>query len=200
MTLRFGLTYDYLCPFARNANEHAVLALRDGADLDISFLPFSLTQSHVEDGEVAVWDRERPLRRSGLLALAAAEAVREQDPARFLDAHLALFALRHDDGGDLRDPAQVAAALTAIGVDGPATVAAAPEALARVATTHRRLVDEHAVWGVPTFVGSERAVFVRFLDRPGGDAALARHRIDVVTGLLEGEPALHEFKQVDLPM
>jgi protein-disulfide isomerase-like protein with CxxC motif len=198
--MKFILTYDYLCPFARNANEHAVTALRSGVGMEITFLPFSLAQSHVEEGEPAIWGSKNPLRRSGILALAVAEAVREHEPERFLDAHLALFALRHDQGGDLRDAAQVERALTDAGVDAAAALAAAPAMLERVASTHQRLVDEHQVWGVPTFIGRDRAVFVRFLDRPEGDEERARQRIQLAAQLLDGEPMLHEFKQVDLTM
>jgi hypothetical protein len=55
------------------------------------------------------------------------------------------------------------------------------------------------VWGVPTFVGSRRAVFVRLLDRAGDDPALSVSRVSDIVRLLESEPMLHEFKQVDLP-
>src|SRR5262249_33211398 len=41
MTRSFGLTFDYRCPFARNGHEAAVNALREGADLDVTFVPFS---------------------------------------------------------------------------------------------------------------------------------------------------------------
>jgi len=44
-SLRFALTYDYLCPFARNANEHVVTGLRSGAPWDVTIIPFSLTQA-----------------------------------------------------------------------------------------------------------------------------------------------------------
>lgn len=198
--MRLGLTYDYLCPFARNANEHAVVALRSGMDMEITFMPFSLAQSHVEEDQPALWGSKNALRRSGILALSVAEAVREHEPERFLDAHLALFALRHDQGGDLRDAAQIERALTEAGVDAAAALEAAPVMLERVASTHQRLVDEHQVWGVPTFIGRERAVFVRFLDRPEGDEERARRRIELAAQLLDGEPMLHEFKQVDLTM
>jgi hypothetical protein len=60
-------------------------------------------------------------------------------------------------------------------------------------------VADHEVWGVPTFIGSRRAAFVRILDRPNGDGSIATHRIARVLELLEGDPELHEFKQVDLP-
>ena len=197
MTIRFGITYDYLCPFARNANEHVVAALRGGAGWDVTFEPYSLAQNKVEDGAAAVWDREDALAQSGILALAVAELVRVRDPERFPAVHVELFALRHDRGEDLRDPAPVAAALGRAGAD-PALVDGAAEGLPALAERHGRMVARE-VWGVPTFLGSDRAVFVRVLDRPDGDAALARRRIERIVELVEGEPMVHEFKQVDLP-
>ena len=198
-THTFGITYDYLCPFARNANEHVVTALRAGAAWDVTFAPFSLAQAHLEDGQEPLWGREDVLQRSGILALAVAEVVRTERPERFLDLHLALFALRHDQGGDLRDPDRVAAVLDDLQLDARRCLDGAADAVATLAASHRHLTEERQVWGVPTFRGAERAVFVRFLDRPAGDAELARRRIERVVELVEDEPMLHEFKQVDLP-
>jgi hypothetical protein len=55
-------------------------------------------------------------------------------------------------------------------------------------------VTTHHVFGVPTFVVGDRAVFVRVMTRPGGDASLARSTIDGILDLLEGHPELNEFK------
>ena len=38
--------------------------------------------------------------------------------------------------------------------------------LVTVRKEHESAVDTNAVWGVPTFIGRERSVFVRLLDRP----------------------------------
>lgn len=200
MTRRFGLTFDYLCPFARIVHEHVVLALRSGADWDVSFVPYSLAQGHVEEGGTAVWDRTDPLSASGVRALASGLAVRDHDPERFLDVHAGLFAARHDEGADLRDPAVIDRVLVAAGVDAEAIAAhvASGGPLARLAEEHTRAVEERSVWGVPTFLAS-RAVFVRLLERPEGDAALAVSRIERVLDLIDGMPELHEFKQADLP-
>src|SRR5690606_12629154 len=100
----FEITWDYRCPFARNAHEHVVEGLRDGADWGVRFVPFSLGQVHVAEGEPDVW--ERPEADSGLLALQAGVVVRDRFPDRFPDVHLALFALRHDEGRHLRDEAE----------------------------------------------------------------------------------------------
>ena len=57
MTTRraFSLTWDYRCPFARNAHEHVIAGLRSGAAWDVTFVPFSLGQVHVAEGEPDVW-------------------------------------------------------------------------------------------------------------------------------------------------
>ena len=104
--LAFAVTWDYRCPFARNAHEHVVAGLRAGAPWDVTFVPFSLGQVHVAEGEPDIWDRWQD--DTGLLALQAGVVVRDQFPDRFLDVHEALFALRHDHGGHLRDEARCA--------------------------------------------------------------------------------------------
>ncbi len=101
MTRHFGLTYDYRCPYARIAHDHVVAGLRAGADWDVTFLPFSLGQAHVAEGEPPVW--ERPDVDTGLLALQASIAVRDTQPERFLDVHHALFEHRHAAAGQLTD-------------------------------------------------------------------------------------------------
>ena len=97
----FTVNYDYRCPFARNAHEYVVEGLRAGADWDVGFVPFSLSQVHVEEGATPVW--EDPAKASSLLAVEAGLVVRDRVPERFGDVHLALFAARHDDGRDLRE-------------------------------------------------------------------------------------------------
>lgn len=201
MTRRFGLTFDYLCPFARNANEFAIAALRHGADFDVTWMPYSLAQGHVDEDEPPIWEREQPDRASGILALQVGLAARDHLPDRFLDVHEQLFAARHDHGEDLKDPEVVRAALRRAGVE-PDDVFSHVEDGSALST----LRDEHEaarsreVWGVPTFVTDERAVFVRVLDRPNGNTAAAQQRIDAVLELVDGELELHEFKQVDLPV
>src|SRR5215813_9086562 len=96
VTRAFEITYDYRCPFARNAHEHVLDALEAGADWEVTFVPFSLGQVHVAEGQPDVWDD--PEADTGLLALQAGTVVRDKFPDRFLAVHRALFALRHDEG------------------------------------------------------------------------------------------------------
>lgn len=201
MTVPFAITFDYLCPFARNANEHVVAALNGGAEFEVSFVPFSLAQGHVEEGQTPVWEREDPWGVSGVLALATGIVVRDEHPDAFLAVHEGLFAARHDAGEDIKDRAILARVLTDAGLDAEAVLSRVEEE-----RTLKQLRDEHEaaaareVWGVPTFMTDRRAVFVRVLDRPAGDATLATRRIERIVELVDDEIDLHEFKQVDLPM
>lgn len=206
MPRTFAVTFDYLCPFARNANEHVVTALRAGADWNVEFVPFSLAQVHVEEDEPAVWDRagqaaEPSTMASGVLALQAGLAVRDQLPEQFLDAHLSLFAARHDDGEDIGDPAVVRNALKRAGADHDAVFEeiAGGDPLTVLRREHETAVDQLGVFGVPTFVVDDQAVFVRVMDRPDGDSQLARLTIQRLLDLLTGWPQLNEFKHTRVP-
>jgi hypothetical protein len=194
----FTVNWDYRCPFARNAHEHVVSALRDGADWDVGFVAFSLGQVHVAEGEPDIWDR--PADDSGMLALQAGVAVRDRWPERFLDVHPALFALRHDRGLHLDDEAEIRRTLVEQEVDADAvfeeiTTGRPLETLRREHTTS---VDEHEAFGVPTFIRGDAAVFVRLMERPAGDGAYARRTIDRILYLLDEAPDLNEFKHTSL--
>jgi 2-hydroxychromene-2-carboxylate isomerase len=202
VTRRFAITFDYLCPFARNANEHVIAGLRDGADWDVTFRPHSLAQGHVADGEPPLWDRDEPNLASGILALQIGVAVRDARPDHFLAVHEGLFAARHDDGRDIKDPAVIWEVLERADLD-PHDIfgmVGGRRPLGVLRDEHEADVREHHVWGVPTFIAGDRAAFVRLLDRPGADHALGRRRIEQVLDLVEGSLALHEFKQTDLPV
>jgi len=195
---RFSVTYDYRCPFARNAHEHVVEGLRAGAEWDVEFLPFSLSQVHLEEGATPVWDD--PDRAPDLLAIEAGMVVRDTAPERFLDVHVGLFAARHDAGRDLRDEAVVRAVLEAAGVDADDVLRTVADGEIRHAfrKAHESASATHHVFGVPTFVTGDRAVFVRLMTRPEGDGELARHTVEGVLTLLEQHPELNEFKHTTI--
>lgn len=195
----FAVTWDYRCPFARNAHEHVVAGLRAGAPWDVTFVPFSLGQVHVAEGDPDIWTHWED--DSGLLALQAGVVVRDKVPDRFLAVHEALFALRHDHGGRLRDAEAVRATLLAQGVDADAVLAeiASGWPIEQVADAHTTAAREHEVWGVPTFVQGDQAVFVRLMDRPGGDASHAIRTVERVLDLLAGFPQLNEYKHTSIP-
>ena len=198
MTPSFAITVDYRCPYARIASDHVVTALRGGADWDVTFLPFSLSQNHVEDGEPSVW--EQPDKDSGLVAMQASIAIRDTRPEHFLDAHHALFEHRHAAAGDLRERSVLTGVLAGVGVDTDAVWAEVDSGrpLATIEKEHTAFVESHEVWGVPTFIVGQRAVFVRLLDGPEGDGEVATRTIERVLDQIEW-PNLNEFKHTSIP-
>jgi hypothetical protein len=196
---RFAVTHDYLCPFARNAAEVVVRALEAGAPVQPEFRAFSLSQVHLEEGEAPVWQPGAEP-RSGVLALQWGLAVRDELPERFGAVHLALFAARHDQGRDINDPAVLAEAVASAGVDPDevAKLVAAGGPAAALAADHTWGADGSRVFGVPTFVTDQRAVFVRLMDRPATGEA-ARATLDRVLTMVEDWPDLNEFKATAIP-
>jgi predicted DsbA family dithiol-disulfide isomerase len=196
--MQFSITFDYLCPFAAIANEIVIDALRDGADHQVSFRAFSLSQVHLEEGAPPVW--ERPDGASGVLALQWGLAIRDSFPERFHDAHIALFDARHKHGKSLNEPEVVHEAVAGAGLD-PAAVAevvgtGAP--LKTLMTEHTTGVEQHRVFGVPTWIVGDRAVFTRLMRRTDGGAE-ARATVDRMLGMITGWPDLNEFKYTRIP-
>ena len=195
----FAVTYDYRCPFARNAHEHLIAALMAGSGWQVTFSPFSLGQAHVEAGEVPVW--ENPTEAPNLLAIEASLVVRDRYPERFLDLHGALFTARHDEGRDLRDLEVIRGILKESAIDADEVLAQValgwPRALFR--TEHESMVDDHQVFGVPTFVlpGGD-GVFVRLMTRPQGDGTVAKKTIETVIGLIDQHQEINEFKHTTI--
>jgi protein-disulfide isomerase-like protein with CxxC motif len=194
----FAVTYDYRCPFARNVHEHLAQALQDDADWDLEFLPFSLTQAHIDEGQDPVWDR--PDLAPDLTAVEAGLVVRDRYPERFLDVHVALFTARHDQGRDLREEAVVRDVLETQGIDPDEVFSALAEGWPRQAfrKAHEAAVADHRVFGVPTFIVGDAAAFVRVMTRPDGDAGLARTTIEHVVQLMTAHPDLNEFKHTSI--
>ena len=198
MSTAFGLTWDYRCPFARNMAEHVITGLEHGADWDVTWVPFSLTQVHVAEGELDAWDD--PAKASTLHAMEAAIVVRDRIPDRFLAVHRALFSARHDDGLDLRLPEVIDGVLRDHGVDAAAVSkeieAGWPRAEFRKA--HTDAVEAKRVFGVPTFLVDDAAVFVRVMDRPGTDGPHAQRTVERVLDAITGWPELNEFKHTTI--
>ena len=196
---RFAITHDYLCPFARNGAEVVVRALEAGAPYEVDFRAFSLSQVHLEEGDPAVWQPgQEP--RSGVLALRWGLAVRDELPERFPAIHLALFAARHDHGQDLNDSEVLRAATAAAGLDPDEVekLVATGRSASALAADHTWAVDDHRVFGVPTFVTDRRAVFARLMQRPDAPET-ARATLERVLALVDDWPELNEFKTTTIP-
>jgi hypothetical protein len=149
-------------------------------------------------GGTPAW--EDPDQQPDLLALAAGVVVRDRFPDDLAAVHRSLFTARHDEGGDLRDVAVVRQALSRTGTDADAVLAEVESGWPAkvIRDEHERAVSQWGVFGVPTFIVGESAVFVRLMSRPQGDGELARGTIDRVLGLVSGHPDLNEFKHTRL--
>jgi predicted DsbA family dithiol-disulfide isomerase len=189
-----AVTFDYRCPFARNAHEAVVTALREGADLDVRFLPFSLDQAHVEEGDPPVWERQPEEWGTGVTALLYGIAIRDQFPDRFFDFHLAAFAARHDEGKKLgrEEVVQEAAASVGLDVDAVAEEVWSGRPLKTLAVEHTEQVERWNTFGVPTFIEGDQAVFIRFMER---------NRVDDLERALEllDWTRFNEFKRTQIP-
>jgi hypothetical protein len=193
MTKTFAVAFDYRCPFARNGCEHVLDGLAGGADWDVRWVPFSLSQA-----KEPTWERPTD---SGLLALELAVAIRDHQPELFADAHRALFAIRHDEGRSIRDDAILRETLESVGVDVEMAMKRVDsgESLATVRSEHEWAATTHTVWGVPTFMAGDQAAFVRLMDRPATAQVGAVEAVERIVDLLRAWPALNEFKHTSLP-
>lgn len=194
MKRSFALTYDYLCPFACIVHDLVTEALRAGAEWEVDFVPFSLSQVHTEEGDEAVWDRPIGAHgTSGVLAHAWAIAVAQLEPHLFLDFHSALFEARHRRALDINDPQVLTDVARSVGVDVEATEVhvMSGEPLEVLASRHSEAVKRHSVFGVPTIIAGDEAAFVRLMRRDPAD-------LERVLDMVEWSN-LNEFKRTTIP-
>lgn len=193
----FELSFDYRCPFAKNINLHVITALRAGADINVNFVPWSLSQGSRAEGAPDVWND--PAYDAELLSQAVAVSIRDHQPELFLDAHEALFRARHDRAIRLVTLAQIDAVLTPLGVD---MVKVANDVASRrphdvIAQNHKEF-DRHEAFGVPTFVVNDQATFVRYMKGPSDDAQASVDLIESLLTLMTHQSDLNEFKHTQL--
>jgi hypothetical protein len=196
---RFDLSYDYRCPFAKNIHLHVVTALRAGANLDVTFVPWTMSQGYKLDGAPDVWDD--PARDPELLSLAVSTSIRDQQPEHFLDAHEALFRARHERALRLVTREEISEALSNTKVDLAAVFddvdTRRPH---KVIGESFREFDRYEAFGVPTFVVDGDATFVRYMTVPSDDAAASVALIDSLLTLMSAQSDLNEFKHTKVPM
>jgi hypothetical protein len=196
--MQFDLSFDYRCPFAKNIHLHVITALRAGADWEINFAPWSLSQGSRRDGATDVWND--PTYDADLISLAAAVSVRDHQSEYFLDAHEALFRARHDRAIRLVTLEEVSNVLAPLGVD--MAKVAADVASRRphdvIAASHKEF-DRFEAFGVPTFVVNDDATFVRYMSEPSSDPALSVELITSLLAMMTTRADLNEFKHTQLP-
>jgi hypothetical protein len=194
VTRAFAVSFDYRCPFARNTHESVVAGVREGRDWDVTFQSFSLDQIHVEEGEAPVWERDPSVWGTGVTPLCWGIAVRDSFADKFLDWHVAAFAARHDEGHKIAKEEVLRDVAASVGLDADAVAAevASGRPLQILAQEHTEAVKRHAMFGVPTFVVGDRAVFVRVMERNRPDD------VDRALDLLDWTE-LNEYKHTSVP-
>ncbi len=194
----FGLSYDYRCPFAKNIHLHVLAALAAGADFDVEFIPWTMSQGHRAPGAIDVWDD--PEHDSALLALAVSVSVRDQQSEHFLSTHEALFRARHERAIRLVNLSEIGEVLLPLGVDMDKVAAdVASRRPHQVIAENFHAMQAYEAFGVPTFVVNSDATFVRFMRPPNGDGLASAQIIESLVTLMAHQPDLNEFKHTHVP-
>jgi 2-hydroxychromene-2-carboxylate isomerase len=141
-----------------------------------------------------MWERDPAEWGSGMRALLYGIAARDAFPDQFFDAHVALFAARHEHGKQLADEDVLKEAVASAGLDADAVAdeAWSGRPLKTLQAEHTECVDNYGVFGVPTYWEDGQAAFVRFMNRGDVDD-LAR----MLEWLAWGD--LNEFKRPRVP-
>ena len=145
-----------------------------GDNLQVDWRPFILAQANSKEGpEWKAWEQTEDSPNLGLLAMRAGEAARRQGVPAFEAFHLALLKARHADRKDLASEDVIMDAAKEGGLD----VARFREDLADanilqdIAESHTIAVEEHGVFGVPTFVFADgTSAFVKAYTPPEEEA------------------------------
>lgn len=194
----FELSYDYRCPFAKNMHLHVLNALAGGADFDVEFVPWTMSQGYKEASGPDVWDD--PMHDPDLLALAVSTSVRDQQPERFLAAHEALFRARHERAIRLVTIQEIDQLLAPLGIDmRMVELDLATRRPHKVIGENFKRYERIEAFGVPTFVVGKDAAFVRYMTPPSNDANASRLLIESLVAMIETQPELNEFKHTRLP-
>lgn len=194
----FDLSFDYRCPFAKNLHLHVLAALAAGADFEVTFVPWTLSQGYRAEGAPDVWDD--PGFDADHLSLCAGVSVRDQQPEHFLAAHEALFRARHERAIRLVTLGEIGAVLAPLGVDMELVEADIDSRRPhKVIGQSYEEFSHYEAFGVPTFVVNGDATFVRYMSAPTGDAQASVGIVERLLNLMAHEPDLNEFKHTRQP-
>jgi predicted DsbA family dithiol-disulfide isomerase len=173
-----------------------------GHSLDVNWKNYVLEQTNSKEEDAPkVWEKADPHEARALLALMAGEAARRQGREAFDKFHLALLKARH--GGEERIPLNEDEPL--IKLAGEAGLDAAqfredlkdPSIIDQIGNDHTEGVEEHGVFGTPTFVFENgNAVYLKTFVPPAEDSvAFFEH----FAGLMRDRPYLGELKRPQPP-
>ena len=154
--------------------------------LDLNWRSFSLEQANSKEGpDWRIWDQPEDYPFRGFLALRAGKAARLQGEEGFERFHLALLKARHEDRRNIADRDILVDVATSVGLD----TARFREDLAdhslveKIVQDHTEAVEQHGVFGTPTFVFPNGAsAFLKLLRPPDEDAPRLLELLSEVMG------------------
>ena len=146
-----------------------------GERLDITWKHFSLEEINSSGRTHRVWETPDITEAQALVAQVATEAAKRQGMELFERFHLALMVARHGGKGRIRlnDPAQILelAAEVGLNADRLREDIAEPAIAEAVGRDHTEAVEEHGVFGTPTFVFEDgAAIYLKALVPPEEDS------------------------------
>ena len=180
----------------------AAVWLRDvkrqlGDDLDVHWRFFSLEQINSPRGpEWKLWEQPEDYESSGRLAFRAAEAARRQGPEAFDRFHLALLQARHEAKENIADRAVLTRVAADVGLDLERFQAdiADPRLDARLAADHTEAVEQHGVFGCPTFVfPNGGAAYLKMRPAPPPDQTM--EVFETLERIIAHRPYITEIKR-----
>ena len=194
----FDLSYDYRCPFAKNIHLHVLKALNAGADFEVTFVPWTMSQGYKTEGALDVWND--PEFDGDHLSLAVSVSVRDQQPELFLATHEALLRARHEQANRLVTFDEIDRVLGPLGVglDQVRADVASRRPHEVIGKSYEEF-STYEAFGVPTFVVNGDATFVRYMSTPSDDGEASVKIIESLITLMARQPDLNEFKHTRLP-
>lgn len=157
-----------------------------GDNLDIDWKPFYLAQANSKEGpEWKAWEQKEDSATLGLQAFAAAEAAARQGVGLFEAFQLAMLRARHEDRKDLSDKSVIMEAAESSGLDMARFCddMKDPTILPETGESHTEAVEEHGVFGVPTFIfPNGTSAFIKTYVPPEEDAVSMFEDLNDVMG------------------
>jgi len=138
-----------------------------GTKVEVDWQPFALAQINSDkDAELKTWEQPGVLDGTDktFLAHMSGLAAKRQGKEAFESFFITLLKARHEGKKDLTDPEVMREAAVAAGLDVARFLEdqADPDLLREIGESHTTAVEEHGVFGVPTYVF------------PGGNAAFLK--------------------------
>ncbi|MQF82768.1 hypothetical protein FIM02_01340 [SAR202 cluster bacterium AD-802-E10_MRT_200m] len=142
--------------------------------LEINWRSFSLEQANNKEGpDWKIWDQPSDYPSRGFLALRAGEAARLQGESAFNKFHLALLKARHEDRQKIADTEVLVNIAASVGLDIERFKQDLQDEslITKIKEDHIEAVEQHGVFGTPTFVFQDGAsAFLKLLKPPDQDA------------------------------